>query len=432
MSQNQNNTPTMFIQTDPILHNVGFQTLSAIKLGFSQLNTTLINGFNSVINTLNTGFQTLIQSVLMPNAMLTTLGPSGGAGYNYPISTKAENTIKMINYFFTALSGAYGLKGGSMQFPSNTKGPSTGIISKAPFETHTLPWIQNIKSKFGDMTQYLGVRFNQVYQGANWASKGLMGIGYAGYQIVKSGVQKTFSQVAQLGPQMLTMAIITKPLTSFLEGLLSPFEIFSDTFGAFGEILSSKAIQPLLLDINNILLQAIPYIDMFATAIGNLYSWFKGGTLGTEVNKWWQNIDWPTINFSAGGSLTANIGGTLIKSITGIDYATTGNTFALKITQFILNPLGTIDFYTIGFNFKTNISNALSLTDGNFWNTFSYNLNWKYRLMQILMPDTQWWLDLRNWWTSMFTNLYQVVIDLILASVGIYKHDYDKNPTTWW
>lgn len=62
-----------------------------------------------------------------------------------------------------------------------------------------------------------------------------------------------------LGPQMMAMSLVMKPVSAFLGALLEPLEIITDMFGAFGSILS-VALIPLTKEIADVLLPIMPIL----------------------------------------------------------------------------------------------------------------------------------------------------------------------------
>ena len=97
--------------------------------------------------------------------------------------------------------------------------------------------------------------------------QGLKSFGHfaAGFPNLKKTMPKVLEGFKSLGPQMMMMALVTKPLTAFFEGLFAPLEIFSTYFGAFGTILS-QALMPAILMWVPVLNALIPVIVQLTNA----------------------------------------------------------------------------------------------------------------------------------------------------------------------
>lgn len=88
---------------------------------------------------------------------------------------------------------------------------------------------------------------------------------------------KSFAKAAALGPQMLALTLVIKPLSALLQGLLEPLEPIIDIFGAVGDILGlllvpvvtavMKILLPILPALTDIVVSLLPLIDLVLLAL---------------------------------------------------------------------------------------------------------------------------------------------------------------------
>ncbi len=108
----------------------------------------------------------------------------------------------------------------------------------------------------GGMTSKLGA-------GPGKLLGGLMG-GFKGATIGMGGAM--MGGLKMLGPQMLALSLVMKPIGALLNGFLEPLDMITDIFGAFGEILGILLL-PIMLELNKILLPLMPLLMSIVQAL---------------------------------------------------------------------------------------------------------------------------------------------------------------------
>ena len=83
---------------------------------------------------------------------------------------------------------------------------------------------------------------------------------------------------------MAASALIMQPFMAMVGGFLEPFSMFTDTFGAFGTILGT-AFYPILIPINNVLIQMIPYLVVAAEWLGKTGMLFGSFGVAMQIFK---------------------------------------------------------------------------------------------------------------------------------------------------
>ena len=124
----------------------------------------------------------------------------------------------------------------------------------------------------GMVEAFKGIDFSQIIKGLmhpfRTIGKGLIGKG-SGLGGLGKGLGKG---LGALGPQMLAMTLIMKPISALLEGLLEPLEPLIDLFGMVGEILGlllvpivdalMKVLMPFMPLLMEIVMALMPLIEM--------------------------------------------------------------------------------------------------------------------------------------------------------------------------
>jgi len=87
----------------------------------------------------------------------------------------------------------------------------------------------------------------------------MAGLGASG---IAGSLGAAVAGIGAMVPQMIALAIVTQPIQAFLQGVMEPFSMLSEIFGAFGEVLGVMFI-PILNMIMPILLPFIPiFMDL--------------------------------------------------------------------------------------------------------------------------------------------------------------------------
>lgn len=126
--------------------------------------------------------------------------------------------------------------------------------------------------------------FNQLIAGLKPIfTPHMAGIGGGAINQAKGLAAPFVSAFATLGPQMAAMAIVTQPLMEFFNGLLEPFSILGEYFGAFGSILGQIFV-PILMQLQPIFDAFIPILQSLAKPIGDiLLALFNMSSIGILI-----------------------------------------------------------------------------------------------------------------------------------------------------
>ena len=133
--------------------------------------------------------------------------------------------------------------------------------------------------------------------------------------------------ISSLGPQMLALSLVMKPIGALLEGIMEPLEPITDLFGAVGEILGTLLIPivndimkvfmpllPILIDVVKALNPVIAIMMLPLTLLGNTMQ-IVGPAIGV-LSGWIADLMGgltDVIDFGKGflSDLSLNIGGTI-------------------------------------------------------------------------------------------------------------------------
>ena len=101
--------------------------------------------------------------------------------------------------------------------------------------------------------------------------------------VAKGVGSSMLTKAAALGPQMLALALVMKPVGALLEGIMEPLEPITELFGAVGQILGVLLVPivnqimrillpilPILVDVIRMLLPVINFLILPLTFLGNL------------------------------------------------------------------------------------------------------------------------------------------------------------------
>ena len=240
------------------------------KLNLSQL--TLIKSFSSLEGVVAMSFRNLgVHMAHLQNAMLNFMSGKGTVGSAQKMTTGStfEFDKRQRGELFTArteladmmadiVDPFSDLKNIMLKAENNTNDPNTymaGMLSKQS--------LQNKKPDAATAPEYK--------ERSGWQVMGDFGKNIAKKSAQKS--MKAFGGVVKSMPAaagaMGASAILMQPLMAAVGGFLEPFSIITDTFGVFGTILGTM-LYPVLLPINAVLLQAIPYLIGFSDIMGDI------------------------------------------------------------------------------------------------------------------------------------------------------------------
>ena len=85
---------------------------------------------------------------------------------------------------------------------------------------------------------------------------------------------------SSMGPQMAALSLVMEPIMALLNGILAPFQIFTDIFGLYGEIIG-QAFLPSIMKLVPVFISFIPAVLAFSEIITAMLPLFIGGLLPT-------------------------------------------------------------------------------------------------------------------------------------------------------
>ena len=242
MSQNTNQPTVIQAPDNALLTNL---TLQMVNMLGQQ--TTLFKNMTTIMSTLSQGFNALTQAIRKNTEVMMKL-KVGMANILSGALPKSPATAQKFTDIDAWLKGAFTTM--LPVIPSSTlTGPGGVQALTAAKPSNEDAIMSALKSLFQSNKAY---NIQQVDLGKPMAQVGKLGQG-----LVQAGkfAAPLASSFGAMFPQMAAMALVMEPIVAFIGGLLEPFSMITDMFGAFGEILG-QAFLPILQDAIMPLLQA--------------------------------------------------------------------------------------------------------------------------------------------------------------------------------
>jgi hypothetical protein len=268
-------------------------------LGQMSQQMALLTTMNSLLTTLNQGFNTLTRAIIENTRMLTKMSVPGGPGaLRYEMWQKSpmagiagggKAPSVATSFFMNLIDENFNnmLKDMAMsvqQFGGLVTKPS-GISGKGTAESFTKHGYMTADPREMLTNMFKRIDLTRTYStGIRKEVAGPFGgmvpgsvVGTTTRGNLFPGLAKQVKQIADpfkgammsMGPQMAMMALVMAPVSALLEGLFEPFEMITEIFGAYGQVLG-QMFYPILLAIQPILLSFLPILQALAPMFGQL------------------------------------------------------------------------------------------------------------------------------------------------------------------
>lgn len=295
--------------SQPVPQNTLMTTLQLQMIQAIQQQTSLFSSMNNILATLNNGFNALTQAIRKNTEVMLKLA----AGPKVGIDNILKGTIPMSKKGGPTWAGQQFMNIDAML--ASTFAPLKAIAPTImPTSNLPKPKIEDYQSQLGDLFTSLkgglggvmsgvgnvligGIKggFGLATPGAGMSTEGFKQLGGGLMSIFKNtfGLMKSQGMAAvnpltaafgKMFPQMAAMALVMEPIMAFIGGLLEPFSMITDMFGAFGEILGTALIPVLTTTIMPLLISMLPIFTSIAQVLGPvLQSLFSLTGLGVLV-----------------------------------------------------------------------------------------------------------------------------------------------------
>jgi len=198
-------------------------SLQSLSIGL----TTITSNFKIVVDTMTRGFLDVLEG-----------------------STHLRNSLSNITANFDQLDRATdtlgkGTSGGTSGGASGTGNLFGGTLLGKGFEGFDMKELFTEGFDLGGAGSGIGKRA----QGLKSVAGGALG-----------GLGKSFGAgLSMMGPQMLALSLIMKPIGALLNGIFAPLEMITDIFGAVGDILGLLLV-PIMKEVGDVLLPILPIL----------------------------------------------------------------------------------------------------------------------------------------------------------------------------
>ena len=237
---------------------VGFKNLTKVFRGLIGVAESLISSFGYLKGTLKNDFKDIKKPFVGLAAYIDNqiIKGGGGAVMGAPPKTIAPfGSMKAIKEAFAKSALSEMFKGVGDIFKQSATGKLVGGVGKIGEKIGGT----RVGGAIGKVGGLLGKGLGKLM---GPTTKGILG-----------GATKGLGKgLAMLGPQMLAMTLIMKPISALLEGLLEPLEPLIDLFGMVGEILGMllvpivdalmKVLMPFIPLLMEIVMALMPLIEM--------------------------------------------------------------------------------------------------------------------------------------------------------------------------
>ena len=157
--------------------------------------------------------------------------------------------------------------------PLNAK---SNQLTSTPFDdlkSKMAEWTKGFTGIGGDIKSgfsLIGTGVKDIIQGKSTATLGKAEVG-GGLKMIGGGAKNAMMPLVQgfskLFPQAAALALVMEPMTAFIGGLLEPFSMITDMFGAFGEILGTAFLPMLQTSIMPLLQAFLPIFVSLAQVL---------------------------------------------------------------------------------------------------------------------------------------------------------------------
>lgn len=295
--------------SQPVPQNTLMTTLQLQMIQAIQQQTSLFSSMNNILATLNNGFNALTQAIRKNTEVMLKLA----AGPKVGIDNILKGTIPMSKKGGPTWAGQQFMNIDAMLAstfaPLKALAPTSMPTSNLPkptgekYQEQFMALFSDLKGGLGNVFGSLGKMIvggtksvlGSAAPGSGLASEGLKELGGG----IKGFFKNTFGAMGKQGasavaplstafgkmfPQMAAMALVMEPIMAFIKGLLEPFSMITDMFGAFGEILGTALLPLMTTTIMPLLISMLPIFTSIAQVLGPvLQSLFSLTGLGVLV-----------------------------------------------------------------------------------------------------------------------------------------------------
>lgn len=220
---------------------------------------TTETGTQAIVAAITTSATTLLQSLANPN------------GLNNPTSVQDPNNSVEA---WLASMGNSRERATELYNKSADNTLSNSIKDQTPKNDakKLAPYMKDYSPPEGRLGEFFGNAAEKMFKSVSFFGKNMVAPAPNATGKTSGIGGAMMGAVAGLGamiPQMMALAIVTQPLRAFLEGIMSPFEVISELFGAFGEVLGTAFI-PVIVEIVNAVVPFLPIVAGLAQILAPL------------------------------------------------------------------------------------------------------------------------------------------------------------------